>query len=164
MCSFSMESPSLSEGTFARQRIFGCAKVGKSRVYRFGPWRPVLCTRCRCPNGRGVAVGCVSTPRRYSQVSEKASQSGEYGLRVIWAAGINDDRGIARHVSKRFLPMERDAIRSAGAKDKGGVKTDVRLRVTEQIAQAGHVGCGSGSLGSGGGKGGMPGLGVGASG
>lgn len=100
-------------------------------------------------------------------MSEKASQSGEYGeygLRVIWAAGINDDRGIARHVSKRFLPMERDAIRSAGAKDKGGVKTDVRLRVTEQIAQAGHVGCGSGSLGSGGGKGGMPGLGVGASG
>src|SRR5216683_3229523 len=126
MCSFSMESPSLSEGTFARQRIFGCAKVGKSTVYRFGPWRPVSCTRCRCPNGRGVAVGCVSTPRRYSQVSEKASQSGEYGeygLRVIWAAGINDDRGIAR-----------------------------------------HVGCGSGSLGSGGGKGGMPGLGVGASG
>lgn len=60
--------------------------------------------------------------------------------------------------------MERDAIRSAGAKDKGGVKTDVRLRVTEQIAQAGHVGCGSGSLGSGGGKRGMPGLGVGASG
>ena len=97
-------------------------------------------------------------------MSEKASQSGEYGLRVIWAAGINDDRGIARHVSKRFLPMERDAIRSAGAKDKGGIKTDVRMRVTEQIAQAGHVGCGSGSLGSGGGKGGMPGLGVGASG
>ena len=93
-----------------------------------------------------------------------AEPLGEYGLRVIWAAGINDDRGIARHVSKRFLPMERDAIRSAGAKDKGGVKTDVRLRVTEQIAQAGHVGCGSGSLGSGGGKGGMPGLGVGASG
>jgi len=32
------------------------------------------------------------------------------------------------------------------------------------LAHGGHVGCGSGSLGSGGGKGGMPGLGVGASG
>ncbi len=61
---------------------------------------------------------------------------------VTWAAGINDDRRIARHVSKRFLPMERDAIRSVGGKDKGGVKTDVRLRVTEQIAQEGHAGCG----------------------
>src|SRR5712675_2869860 len=29
ICSFSMEPPSLSEGTFARQRIFGCAKVEK---------------------------------------------------------------------------------------------------------------------------------------
>jgi hypothetical protein len=80
--------------------------------------------------------------------------------RVIWAAGINDDRRIARHVSKRFLPMERDAIRSVGGKDKGGVNTDVRLRVTEQIAQEGHVGCGRGSFGPGGGKGGMPGLGI----
>src|SRR5712672_2811697 len=79
ICSFSMEPPSLSEGTFARQRIFGCAKVGKSRVYRFGPWRPVSCTRCRCPNGRGVAVGCVSTSRPYSHASEKASQTGEGG-------------------------------------------------------------------------------------
>ena len=52
---------------------------------------------------------------------------------MIWAAGINDDRGIARHVSKRFLPMERDAIRSAGAKDKGGVRTDVRLRARRQV-------------------------------
>jgi len=45
-----------------------------------------------------------------------------------------------------------------------GAKTDVRLRVTEQIAQEGHVGCGSDSLDPVGGKGGMPGLGIGASG
>jgi hypothetical protein len=61
--------------------------------------------------------------------------------------------------------MERDANRRAGRKDKGSAKTDVRLRVTEWTgARAVHVGCGSGSVGSCGGKGGRPGVGVGASG
>ena len=83
---------------------------------------------------------------------------------MIWAAGINDDRG---HRTSRVQAFPADGAGrdpERRRKDKGGVKTDVRLRVTEQIAQAGHVGCGSGSLGSGAGKGGMPGLGVGASG
>ena len=34
-------------------------------------------------------------------------------------------------MSKRFLSMERDANRRARGKAKGGVETDVRLRVTE---------------------------------
>ena len=77
---------------------------------------------------------CIDSTTILSGVGESQSILLNMARRVIWAAGINDDRRIARHVSKRFLSTERDAIRCVGGKDKGGVKTDVRVRVTEQIA------------------------------
>jgi len=36
-------------------------------------------------------------------------------------------------MSKHFLPLEHDTNRHTGRKDKGGAKTDVRLRMTECI-------------------------------
>ena len=36
-------------------------------------------------------------------------------------------------MSKHFLPLEHDTNRRTGRKDKGGAKTDVRLRMTECI-------------------------------
>jgi hypothetical protein len=77
LCSSSMGPPSLSEGILARQRILDCAKVGKGKrtVSDLGVGSYAQGAVAEA----GVAVGCVSTSRRYSHASEKATQSGEDG-------------------------------------------------------------------------------------
>ena len=81
MCSPSIGPHLLSEDILPRQRILDCAKVGKGKrtVSDLGVGSYAQGAVAEA----GVAVGCVSTSRPYSHASEKASQSGDYGLRVI---------------------------------------------------------------------------------
>src|SRR6267154_294522 len=86
----------------ARQRILDCAKVGKGKrtVSDLG----VRSYAQGAVAEAGVAVGCVSTSRRYSHASEKATQSGEDRPHDPVPDSCDSGRGIKLGDSWRRFP------------------------------------------------------------
>jgi hypothetical protein len=142
ICSSSMGPPALSEGILARQRILDCAKVGKGKrtVSDLGVGSYAQGAVAEA----GVAVGCVSTSRRYSHASEKATQSGEDRprdrrvARIHFAVHESDNSKITSRIDDALKAIQKRQASTAPIDEleRSAINNAVLAQVAPDIVKA----------------------------